>query len=86
MVSCDERNIEEVDESKTAVRTRALRKTGMEGFFADVEQYFLQTLYQLDKKEYLEEVERWRSVHKVNSEKCFGFQALTLEYARNCWR
>ena len=55
----------------------------MEGFFADVEQYFLQTLYQLDKKEYLEEVERWRSVHKVNSEKCFGFQALTLEYARN---
>ena len=83
VVSCDERNIEEMDESRTAVRTRALRRTGMEGFFADVEQYFLQTLCQLDKKEYLEEVERWRSVHKANSEKCFGFQALTLEYARN---
>ena len=32
-------------------------ETGLEGFFADVEQYYLQTLYQLNKKDYLEEVE-----------------------------
>ena len=83
VVACDERNIEEVDESKQAGRARALRKTGMEGFFADVEQYYLQTLYQLNKKDYLEEVETWRAVHKANSERCYGYQALTLEYARN---
>jgi len=79
----DERNIEEVDDSKQAVRTRILRKTGLESFFAEVEQYYLQALYQISKRDYLEEIENWRPLHKPNSERCAGYQALTLEYARN---
>ena len=55
----------------------------MEDFFANVEQYYLQTLYQLSKRDYLEEVKSWRAAHKTNSEKCYGYQALTLELAKN---
>ena len=48
-----------------AWKARSLKKTGLEDFFADVEQYYLQTLYQLsDKKvckEYLEEAGSWRT-------------------------
>src|SRR5208337_3779951 len=70
VVARDERNIPEVDDNRQAARTRTLRKTGLEPFFAEVEQYYLQTLYQLSKKEYLEEIETWRPLHRANSEKC----------------
>ena len=70
-----------------AIRRKAVKKTGLEDFFAEVEQYYLQTLYRLsDKKvckEYIEEAASWRTAHKANSEKCFGYQALTLELAKN---
>jgi len=83
VVARDERNIDEADDPKQAARSRTLRKTGLEPFFSEVEQYYLQTLYRLSKKEYLEEIETWRPLHRANSEKCTGYQALTLEYARN---
>jgi hypothetical protein len=83
VAACDERNIEEVGDNRVAVRARSARKTGLEDFFAEVEQYYLQTLFQLSKKEYLDEVKAWRAVHKANSENCHGYQALTLEYAKN---
>jgi hypothetical protein len=74
-----------VAETKGAARTKAaVKKTGLEDFFADVEQYYLKTLYQVSQKDYLEEVKTWRAVHKAASEKCFGYQALTLEYAKHC--
>ena len=34
-------------------------------------------------KEYLEEVKSWRAAHKLSSEKCYGYQALTLDLAKN---
>ena len=77
-------NIEDSGGDPQAGRGRAARKTGLEDFFADVEQYYLQTLYKLSKKEYLEEVRDWRTKHKAVSEKCFGYQALSLEYAKHC--
>ena len=80
----DVRNIDEADESKQTARLKTQRKTGLEDFFADVEHYYLQTLYQLSKKDYLEEVQSWRLAHKATSEKCYGYQALTLDYAKNC--
>ena len=84
VVSCDPGNIPEVDEDKQPGRVRAPKATGLEGFFADVEQYYLQALYQLSKKEYLEEADGWRAKHKALSEKTYGYQALTLELAKNC--
>ncbi len=88
----DERNIEEAgDNTRPSPRTRAPRKAGSgnsfaDNFFADVEQYYLQTLYLLstkDYKEYLEEAKTWRTSHKTSSERCYGYQALTLELAKN---
>ena len=83
VTACDPGNIEDTDDKQPG-RTRVLRPTGLEGFFADVEQYFLQTLYQLSKKDYLEEADTWRAKHKALSEKTYGYQALTLELAKNC--
>lgn len=87
VAACDERNIADVGETTLASRTKALKKTGLEDFFADVEQYYLQTLYQLsDKKvckDYFDEASTWRAAHKANSEKCYGYQALTLDIAKN---
>ena len=79
----DERNIADVNETRLATAARGRKKTGTEEFFADNEQYLLQTLFQLDKKDYLEEVQSWRTTHKASSEKCYGYQALTFEYAKN---
>jgi tetratricopeptide (TPR) repeat protein len=86
VTACDPRNIDEVTVGGApASRGRPAKSaaTGFEDFFAEVEQYYLQTLYRINKKDYLEEVESWRGVHKVLSEKCQGYQALTLEYAKN---
>ena len=66
------------------VGPEAGEKTGLEDFFADVEQYYFQMLYQMSKKDYLEEIKEYRTTHKANSEKCFGYQALSLEYAKHC--
>ena len=82
MLAFDRTDVEEPDSKPTGRRAKAA-KTGLEGFFADVEQYYLQVLYQLNKKDYLEEVKTWRASHKANSERCSGFQALTLEYAKH---
>ncbi len=83
----DPRNIADVNETAVAAQKKALKKTGLEEFFADVEQYYLQTLYQLsdkkDYKDYLEEAGSWRTAHKANSERCYGYQALTLDIAKN---
>jgi tetratricopeptide (TPR) repeat protein len=86
VAACDERNIEELGESKVAVRAKSVRRTGLEDFFAEVEQYYLQVLYQTankDYREYLEEVATWRNAHKANSQLCNGYQALTMECAKN---
>ncbi|MGO9113503.1 MAG: hypothetical protein ACLP9L_30090 [Thermoguttaceae bacterium] len=84
VAACDEHNIEDLGDSKQTTRLKTLKRTGLEDFFADVEQYYLQTLYQVSKKDYLEEIRTWRAAHKALSEKCYGYQALTLEYAKNC--
>ena len=84
VAACDERNYEDVGESRQTTRLKALKRTGLEDFFADVEQYYLQTLYRLSKDDYLEEVQTWRAAHKANSERCYGYQALTFEFAKNC--
>ena len=34
-------------------------------------------------QDYLEEVKTWRAAHKANSERCYGYQALTFELAKN---
>jgi len=75
--------VEDPSENKQTGRAKVPKPTGLEGFFADVEQYYLQTLFQLSKKDYAEEVKTWRAAHKTNSERCYGYQALTLEYAKH---
>jgi hypothetical protein len=81
----DERNIEDVGESQNRVlsKAKAMKKTGYEGFYADIEQFYLQTLYKLNKKDYMEEVKSWRLAHKLNSENCTGYQALTMDWAKH---
>ena len=83
----DERNISDINETKLATQAKERKATGFEDFFADVEQYYLQALWLLsDKKvckEYLDEAGSWRKAHKANSERCPGYQALTLELAKN---
>jgi tetratricopeptide (TPR) repeat protein len=82
VLAFDRTDVEEPD-SKPTGRGAKAAKTGLEGFFADVEHYYLQVLYQLNKKDYSEEVKKWRVSHKANSETCAGFQALTFEYAKH---
>ncbi|MEI8375580.1 MAG: hypothetical protein WCJ35_22390 [Planctomycetota bacterium] len=75
--------VEDPSENKQPGKPKSLKPTGLEGFFADVEQYYLRTLHQLSEKDYFEEAKTWRATHKTNSEKCYGYQALTLEYAKH---
>ncbi len=70
--------------SRQASKGQSQGNTFVEAFFADVEQYYLQTLYETSKKEYVEEVKSYRASHKTTSDKCFGYQALTLEYVKHC--
>ena len=84
VLACDPANISDLTGEKSTNRIRDSRPTGLEGFFADVEQYFLQTLYHLSKKDYLDEIKTWRPAHELNSKNCYGYQALTFEYAKNC--
>ena len=58
--------------------------TGLEGFWANVERYYLQTLYHLSKRDYLVEIRTWRPAHEAKSKTCCGYQALIFEYAGNC--
>jgi hypothetical protein len=82
----DPRNIEDVGDTKNPIAARAMakKKTGLEDFFADVQQYYLQSLFKVNKKDYMEEVKTWRLKHKPNSENCAGYQALTMDYVKHC--
>ena len=52
VAACDARNIDgRGREQAGCAEARAVKKTGLEDFFADVEQYYLQTLYQLSDKD-----------------------------------
>jgi hypothetical protein len=80
----DAKNIEDTgDQGRAGTRAKP-KPTGLEGFFADVEQYYLQTLFKLNKKDYMEEVQSWRRDHKQLSEFCTGYQALTMDYVKIC--
>ncbi len=83
VVACNTKDIEDVAGATVAPKAKNTKPTGLEDFFAEVEQYYLQTLYRMNKKDYLEEVDAWRTKNKALSEKCSGYQALTLEYAKN---
>jgi tetratricopeptide (TPR) repeat protein len=82
VLAYDEHNIQGVDDNKTTARVRAAKITGREGFFADVEHYYVQLVYKHSQREYVEEVDNWRALHEANSKYCSGYQALTFDYAK----
>ena len=87
MVACDERNIEDVDDNKLAARVRNLRRKPAWKTSSPTSSSIICRRCTNSQQEglqgYLEEVKTWRAAHKANSERCYGYQALTMEYAKN---
>ena len=79
VAACDRTQHRGAPTSKPAAdEARPSEATGLEGFFANVEQYYLQTLYQLNKKDYLEEVETWRACAQGQFRKMFRLPGIDL--------